>query len=146
MSSHVKYIQTKNDVIYFQSFDDTYLVLTLLFYLILPCLSWLQLRKEGLHFLHFILSDNGDYDFDFKVGCCEFVGFIYDVINHGCLRCVFCFRIKDKEKDTFYINFYSIIFLQSFCCFCFFFFFFSLLQLNNYNGYVYTIYNCCFLW
>ena len=122
MSSHVKYIQTKNDVIYLQSFDDTYLVLTLLFHLILPCLSWLQLRKEGFHFLHFILSDNGDYDFDVKVGCCEFVGFIYDVINHGCLRCVFCFRIKDKEKDTFYINFYSIIFLQS-CCFCFVFFF-----------------------
>ena len=62
--------------------------------------------------MHFILSDNGDYDFDFKVGCCEFVGFIYDVINHGCLRCVFCFRIKDKEKDTFYINFYSTICLS----------------------------------
>ena len=147
MSSRVKYIQTKNDIIYFQSFDNTYLVLTLLFHLILPCLSWLQLRKKGLHFLHFILSDNGDYDFDVKVGCCEFVGFIYDVINCGCLRCVFCFRIKDKEKDTFYFNFYSIIFLQSCCCFCFIvlFFFFSLLQLNNYNGYVYTIYNCCFL-
>ena len=138
MSSHVKYIQTKNDVIYLQSFDDTYLVLTLLFHLILPCLSWLQLRKEGFHFLHFILSDNGDYDFDVKVGCCEFVGFIYDVINCGCLRCVFCFRIKDKEKDIFYINFYFIIFLQSF-----FFFFnnFSLLQLNNYDRYMCVIYN-----
>ena len=62
----------KNDVIYLQSFDDTYLALTLLFHLILPCLSWLQLRKEGLHF---ILSDNGDYDFDVKVGHCGFVGF-----------------------------------------------------------------------
>ena len=64
MPSHVKFTQTKNDVIYFHSFDDTYLTLTLLFYLILPCLSLLQPRNESLHF---ILSDNGDYDFDVVV-------------------------------------------------------------------------------
>ena len=87
-------------------------------------------RKEGLHF---ILIDNDDYDFDVKVRRCKFVGFINDVINRGYLGYVFCFRLKEKEKDTFYINFYSIIFSN---------FFFLLLQLNNYNGYVYAIYNC----
>ena len=106
----------KNDVIYLQSFGDTYLAI------ILPCLSLVQLRKEGLHF---VLSDNDDYDFDVKVGRCEFVGFVNDVINCGCLRCVCCFRIKEKEKDTLYIKFNSIIFLQNFL--------FSFLQLNNYN-------------
>ena len=82
MSFHVKYTQTKNDVIDLQSFDDTYLALTLLFHLILTHLSWLQLRKEGLHLL---LSNNGDYDFDIKVGRCEFMGFVNDVIDCGCL-------------------------------------------------------------
>ena len=109
-----------------QSFCDTYLPLTMLFHLILSYLSWLQPRKEDLHF---ILCDNDDYDFDVKIGCCGFVGFVSDVINCGCLECVFSFSVKEKEKDTFYINFNSIIFLQRF-----FFFFSSLLQLNNYNG------------
>ena len=109
-----------------QSFGDTSLPLTLLFHLIQSCLRWLQPRKEDLHF---ILSDNGNYDFDVKVRRCGFVGFVNNVINYGCLECVFCFSIKEKEKDTFYINFYSIIFLQRF-------FFSPLLQLNNYNGYV----------
>ena len=100
-------------------------------------MSWLQPRKGGLHF---ILSDNGNYDFDVKVRRCEFLGFVNDVLDCGCLGCVFCFKIKKKKNDTFYINFYSIILVQSF------FFFFSLLQLNSYNGYVCAIYNCCFLW
>ena len=78
--------------------------------------------------MHFILSDNDNYDFDVKVGRCGFVGFVNEVNDCGCLGCVFCFRIKEKEKRTFYINFYSIIFQQS----CFFFFSFSLIQLNNY--------------
>ena len=134
MPTHVRYTQTKNDVIYLQSFDDTYLVLTLLFHLIVTCMSWLQLKKETLHF---ILGVNGNYDFHIKVGLCKFVGFVNDVINCGCLGYVFCFRIKEKEKDTFYIKFNSIIFLQNF--------FFSFLQLNNYNEYICTIYNCCFL-
>ena len=101
-----------------QSLGDTYLPLTLLFHLILTCLSWLQPRNEDLHF---ILSDNGDYDFDIKVGRWGFMGFVNDMINCGCLECVFCFSIKEKEKDTFYINFYSVIFLQSWFFFCFFF-------------------------
>ena len=91
----------------------------------------LATTKEGC--LHFILSDSGNYNFDVKVNRCELVSFVKDVVDCRCLKCVFCFRIKEKEKDTFYINFYSIIFSKVF---------FSLLQLNNYNGYVYAIYNC----
>ena len=75
-------------------------------HLILTHMSWLQPRKEGLHF---ILSDNNNYNFDVKVRRCGFMGFINDVINYGCLKCVFCFKIKEKEKDKFYINFYSIL-------------------------------------
>ena len=76
--------------------------------------------------MHFILSDNGNYDFDIKVvGHCGFVGFIKDVIDCWCLGYVFCFRIKEKEKATFNINFYSIIFRQSF------FFFFSSHYFNS---------------
>jgi len=63
MSFHIKYTQTKNDVIYVQSFNDTYLALTLLFHLILTRISCLQPRKWGLYF---ILSDNDKYDFDVK--------------------------------------------------------------------------------
>ena len=51
--------------------------------------------------------------FDVKIGCYEFVGFVNNVIDYECLGYVFCFKIKKKEKYTFYINFYSIIFLQS---------------------------------
>jgi len=61
--------------------------------------------------LHFVLSDIGNYDFDVKVGHCRFVSFVNDVIDCGCLGYVFYFRIKEKEKYTFYIKFYSIIFL-----------------------------------
>ena len=77
--------------------------------------------------MHFILSDNDNYDFDVKVGHCGFVGFVNKVIDCRCLGCVFCFRIKEKEKGAFYINFYSIILLQSF-----FIFYVSLIPLNNY--------------
>jgi len=79
MPFHVKYIQTKNNVIYIQFFDDTYLVLILMFHLFLTRMSWLQPRKEDLHF---ILSDNGNYDFDVKIGHCGFEGFINDVIDN----------------------------------------------------------------
>ena len=43
-----------------------------------------------------------------------------------------------SERETFCINFYSTIFLQKK-------FFYSFLKLNNYNGYVCTIYKCCFI-
>ena len=91
--------QTKNDVIYLQSFKGTYLVLTLLSHPIPIHMSWLQQRKGDLHF---ILSDNSNYNFDVKVGCCRFVGFVIDVIDCGCLGCVFYFRIKAKEKHILY--------------------------------------------
>ena len=83
--------------------------------------------------MNFILSDNSNYDFDVKVGRCEFVGFVNNVIDYECLGYVFCFKIKKKEKDTFDINFYYIIFLQGFF---FYFLNFSFFQLNNYKEYV----------
>ena len=49
--------------------------------------------------MHFILSDNGDYDFDVKIVRCGFVGFVSDVINCECLGYIYFFRIKEKEKD-----------------------------------------------
>ena len=58
-------------------------------------------KERGLHFL---LSDKGNYDFDIKVGRCGFVSFVNDVIEYECLRCVFYFRITEKEKYIFYIN------------------------------------------
>ena len=79
-------------------------------------MSQLQPKKGDLHF---ILNNNSNYNFDVKVGSYEFVDFVsdVDVIDYGSLKCVFCFKIKEKEKNTFYINFYSIIFLQSFLIF-----------------------------
>ena len=101
-------------------------------------------REGGLHF---ILSDNSNYDFDIEVKCCGLVSFLKVVIDCGCLESwcgkaisvffFFFFRIKEKDKDKFNINFYSTIFFQSF--------FFFLLKPKNYNGYVHAIYNCCFL-
>ena len=70
-------------------------------------MSWLQPKKGGL-----ALSENDNYYFNVKVGRSRFVDFVNDVIDYGCLGCVFCFRIKEKEKNTLYLNFYSIIFLQ----------------------------------
>ena len=60
----------------------------MLFHLILTCYE-LVTTKEGD--LHFILSDNDNYDFDVKVKCCEFVSFVNDVNDCECLGCVFCF-------------------------------------------------------
>ena len=42
--------------------------------------------------------------------------FVKAEINCECLKCVFCFRNKEKERETFCNNFYSTILLQS----CFF--------------------------
>ena len=45
------------------------------------------------------MSDNNNYYFNVKAGRCGFIGFVNDVIDCGGLECVFCFRIKEKEKD-----------------------------------------------
>ena len=58
-------------------------------------MSWLQPRKGSLPF---ILSNNDYYDFDVKFRYYGFVGFVNKVIDCECLRCVFCFRNKEKEK------------------------------------------------
>ena len=58
-------------------------------------MNWLQPRKRGMHF---ILSDNGNYDLDIKIGHYGFMDFIIDVIDFGCLEYIICFRIKGKKK------------------------------------------------
>ena len=47
LSCHLISQQIKNDFIYLQSFDDTYLAFSFLSHLILTCMSWLQPRKEA---------------------------------------------------------------------------------------------------
>ena len=83
MSFHIKYTQTKNDVIYLQSFNNTYLPSSNIIVPSNPNSYELATTKEGG--LHFILNDIGNYDFDVKVGCCTLVGFVNVVINYGCL-------------------------------------------------------------
>ena len=99
MSSHVKYTQARNNVIYLQSFDDTYLALTFLSHQILTSMSWLQSRKGGLQF---ILSDNSNYVFDIKVGHCKFVGFVNDV---GVWNVYFVLELGRKRKTDFISTF-----------------------------------------
>ena len=48
--------------------------------------------------LHFILSDNGNYNFNVKVGCYRFVGFVNDVIDCGCLGYIFVLKLGRKRK------------------------------------------------
>ena len=122
MPSHVKYNSPKMISFIFN------LLTTLSSNIVVPSNSnpyELATTTEGG--LHFILSDNSDnYDFDIKVKCCRFVGFVKDVIDFGFLRCVFYFRIKEKEKTHFILNF-----IQNY-----YYFYFSFLELNNYNKYV----------
>ena len=63
-------------------------------------MSWLQPRKGGLHF---VLNNNDNYNFDVQVRHCGFMSFVNDVIDYGCLRYVFYFKIKEKEKGIFYM-------------------------------------------
>ena len=58
-------------------------------------MSWLHPRKGGLHF---ILNDNGNYDFDVKVEHCRFVSFVNDVIDCECLGYVFFLELRKKRK------------------------------------------------
>ena len=64
-------------------------------------MSWSQPRKWDLHF---ILSDNGNYDFDVKVGHCGFVGFVNEVIDCGCLECVYFVLELRKKRNTHSIS------------------------------------------
>ena len=96
-------------------------------------MSCLQPKKGDLHF---ILSDNSNNDFDIMVECCGFEGFINNVIDCGCLECVFYFRIKEKEKVIFYINFYSIIFLQM----IFFHYFNSIIIMDIYVQFIIVVF------
>ena len=136
MPSHVKYTQTKKwcylPLIFRWHLTSSNIVISL----ILTYMSWLQPRKEGLHF---ILNNSGNYDFDLKFEHCEFVGFVMMWLIVSVWSMYFVLKLR-RKKGTFYVNlFYNI---PPF----FLIFNFSSLQLNNNNGYVYSIFNCCFLW
>ena len=81
--------------------------------------------------MHFILSDNDNYDFVLRLDVVNWWVFVKVVIDYEFLIYVFHFKIKEKEKDKFFIKFYSTIFLQNF-----FFANFLLFKLNNNSGYV----------
>ena len=55
---HFKYTLTKNDVIYFQYFNDTYLTPTLSTYMILTGMSWLC-QGRGLAFFYWVTTTYG---------------------------------------------------------------------------------------
>ena len=43
------------------------------------------------------MSDNDNYDFDVKVGCCGFVGFVNDVIDYGVWDVYFVLELRRKR-------------------------------------------------
>ena len=102
-----------------------HLALTSLSHLILTHTSWLQPRR-GVCILYWVTTTAITILMLINVKCCRFVGFVKDVIDFGFLRCVFYFRIKEKEKTHFILNF-----IQNY-----YYFYFSFLELNNYNKYV----------
>ena len=91
-------------------------------------MSWLQPMKKGLHF---ILSDNCNYDFDVKFKHCRFVSFVSDVIDIGIWDVYFILRQKRKTHviSTFILQYSSKGSLSLSLSL-------SLHQLNNYIGYV----------
>ena len=113
----------KNNVIYLQFFDNTYLALTLLSHLILIHMSWLQPRNGGLAITILMLRSNIVDLWVLKM-MWLIVGF-WDMY--------FILELKRKRNTQYQLLFYNIP--PKF--FFFFFFFFSLLQLNNYNIYIY---------
>ena len=64
MSSHINYTQTKNDVIYLQPFNNTYITLTLSYHLILTRRLSKLLPMKGAYVFY---SVTVAYSFDVKV-------------------------------------------------------------------------------
>ena len=133
--------QTKNDIIYLQSFDDIYLVPTI--NIVVPSnfnaydYELTTIKEKNLHF---ILTDSDNYDFEIKIYCCGLVSFVKAVIDCGVWNVYFVLELRRKNGHIQYqLLFYNIP------SNLYFFFNFLLLEFNNYNGYVYAIYNYCFL-
>ena len=95
MSSHFKYTRKKKwchlPSIFRQHLPKSNIVVPFI-----PTLYELATTKEWG--LHFVLSDNGNYDFDVKAKCCRLVSFVKAVIGREYLGCVCCFIIKDKKQ------------------------------------------------
>ena len=100
MPSYVKYTQTKNNVIYLQPFNNSYITPTLQYHLILIRMSRLWPRKGAFVFYSVMVA----YSFDIEVGHCGFCKGCDSLWVFGCLgfwfgkvKNVFCFRTKEKE-------------------------------------------------
>ena len=73
----------------FNLLTNTYLALT---YIVVSSNSNLhELATIKEERLAFYIKWQQHYNFDVKVECCGFVDFVNDVIDCGCLGCVFCF-------------------------------------------------------
>ena len=118
MSSHIKYTQTKNDVIYLQHFNNTYITPTLSYHLILTCrLSKLWPRKGACVFYSVTIAYSFDVEverFGFYKGCDLLWVFGCLGFWFGKIINVFYFRTKEKEKETFYLIIYEISFFLFF--------------------------------
>ena len=78
MPSHLKYTQTKNDVIYLQPFNNIHITPTLSYHLIITCMYRLWPRKGVCIFYSMTIA----YGFDVEVGRCVFcVDFVKVVIG-----------------------------------------------------------------
>ena len=84
MSSHVKYTQTKNNVICLHSFIQ---LLPSSDIVIPSNQNPYELTTTKEWGLHFILSDNGNYNLDVEILRCGLLGFANVVIECGCLGC-----------------------------------------------------------
>ena len=111
----------KNDVIYLQPFNDTYITLTLQYHLIVIHMSRLWPRKETCVFYSMTVA----YSFDVEFRHCKFCEGYDSLEVFGCLRFwfgkvinVFYFRTKEKEKETFKLIIYEVIYFFFFLNLC----------------------------
>ena len=75
-------LRQKNDVIYIQPFNYTYIIPTFWYHLILTCMSKLWPRKGACIFYLVMVA----YGFDIEVGCCRFCKGCDALWVFGCLR------------------------------------------------------------
>ena len=102
--------QTKNDIIYLQSFDDIYLVPTI--NIVVPSnfnaydYELTTIKEKNLHF---ILTDSDNYDFEIKIYCCGLVSFVKAVIDCGVWNVYFVLELRRKNGHIQYqLLFYNI--------------------------------------
>ena len=99
MTSHLKYTQTKNDVIYLQPFNYIYITPTLLYHFILTSMSRLW-PKNGTCIFYLVMKA---YKFDIDVRCCGFCKsfdwlWVFGCVGFWCGKVLNICCFKNKEK------------------------------------------------